>query len=66
MKNLLSYCGLVDAKIRASAKDLPVLDIVAGNCRATPTYITLLFVMCGYSQLTICKIVTHAKLYLFV
>ena len=25
MNNLLSYCGLVDAKIRASDKDLPVL-----------------------------------------
>jgi hypothetical protein len=24
MNNLLSYCGLVDAKIRASNKDLPV------------------------------------------
>ena len=24
MKNLLSYCGLVDAKTRASDKDLPV------------------------------------------
>ena len=24
MSNLLSYCGLVDAKIRASDKDLPV------------------------------------------
>jgi hypothetical protein len=24
MDNLLSYCGLVDAKIRASDKDLPV------------------------------------------
>ena len=24
MKNLSSYCGLVDAKIRASDKDLPV------------------------------------------
>jgi hypothetical protein len=23
MKNLTSYCGLVDAKIRASDKDLP-------------------------------------------
>ena len=28
MKNLLSYCGLVDAKIRASDKDLPVLEIL--------------------------------------
>ena len=26
MNNLLSYCGLVDAKIRASDKDLPVSD----------------------------------------
>jgi hypothetical protein len=25
MNNLLSYCGLVDAKIRASDKDLPVV-----------------------------------------
>ena len=24
MNNLLSYCGLVDTKIRASEKDLPV------------------------------------------
>ena len=24
MNNLLSYCGLTDAKIRASEKDLPV------------------------------------------
>ena len=28
MKNLSSCCGLVDAKIRASDKDLPVLDDV--------------------------------------
>ena len=27
MKNRLSYCGLVDAKIRASDKDLPVLVV---------------------------------------
>ena len=26
MNNLLSYCGLIDAKIRASDKDLPVPD----------------------------------------
>ena len=25
MNNLLSYCGLVDARISASGKDLPVL-----------------------------------------
>ena len=28
MNNLSSYCGLVDAKIRASDKDLPVLELV--------------------------------------
>ena len=28
MNNLSSYCGLVDAKIRASDKDLPVLTII--------------------------------------
>jgi len=26
MNNLLSYCGLVDAKIRADDKDLPVMN----------------------------------------
>ena len=29
MNNLSSYCGLVDAKIRASDKDLPVQDYVS-------------------------------------
>ena len=28
MNNLLSYCGLIDAKIRASDKDLPVNFII--------------------------------------
>ena len=28
MNNLLSYCGLVDAKIRASDIDLPVMNVV--------------------------------------
>ena len=28
MSNLLSYCGLVDAKIRASDKDLPLALLV--------------------------------------
>ena len=27
MKNLSPYCGLVDAKIRASDKDLPVIKM---------------------------------------
>ena len=31
MNNLLSYCGLIDAKIRASDKDLPVRE---SNLRA--------------------------------
>ena len=31
MNNLLSYCGLVDAKLRASDKDLPVLSALRGR-----------------------------------
>ena len=40
MNNLLSYCGLVDAKIRASEKDLPVKDSIldfAGNASSAST-----------------------------
>ena len=29
MSNLLSYCGLVDARISASEKDLPVVKFVS-------------------------------------
>ena len=28
MNNLLSYCGLVDAKIGSSEKDLPVIRLI--------------------------------------
>ena len=41
MNNLSSYCGLVDAKIRASDKDLPLQEQVRlffnkfGDCRTT-------------------------------
>ena len=28
MNNVLSYCGLVDARIRASDNDLPVLSVM--------------------------------------
>jgi hypothetical protein len=27
MNNLLSYCGLTDARMKASEKDLPVLNV---------------------------------------
>ena len=34
MNNLLSYCGLIDAKVRASDIDLPVQDFfVSGSPR---------------------------------
>ena len=33
MNNLLSYCGLVDGKIRTSDKDLPVPTIFQGLTR---------------------------------
>ena len=32
MNNLLSYCGLVDARIRASDKDLTVYLLVKNCC----------------------------------
>ena len=35
MNNLLSYYGLVDAKIRASDKDLPVTDIICQALRSS-------------------------------
>jgi hypothetical protein len=33
MNNLLSYCGLVDARISASEKDLPVIREFARYCK---------------------------------
>ena len=37
MNNLSSYCGIVDAKIRASDKDLPVSSIHPKNEQKIPT-----------------------------
>ena len=37
MNNLSSYCGLVDAKIRASDKDLPVTSESGAMSSSTPT-----------------------------
>ena len=31
MNNLLSYCGLTDARMRASEKDLPVNTVIEYN-----------------------------------
>ena len=31
MNNLLSYCGLIDTRISASEKDLPVYSILVSN-----------------------------------
>ena len=37
MNNLLSYCGLVDVRINASEKDLPVTDLPkSGGGGGTP------------------------------
>ena len=54
MNNLLSYCGLVDARIRASNKDLPVhttywYDVISNNQQ-------ILFLQCG-----VIECVTDAK-----
>ena len=32
MKNMSSYCGLVDAKIKASDKDLPAQETITHAC----------------------------------
>ena len=42
MNNLLSYCGFIDAKIRASDKDLPVHDMIVGNSSMINKFISLL------------------------
>ena len=43
MNNLLSYCGLVNAKIRASDKDLPLMSLdnleVRVSFTVLPTYL---------------------------
>ena len=46
MNNLSSHCGLVDAKIRASYKDLPVLlagDNIDGPCCRSPKHVLIQF-----------------------
>ena len=46
MNNLLSYCGLIDAKIRASDKDLPVHIVFYMNYMfETDVYVTLVVIM---------------------
>ena len=43
MNNMLSYCGLVDAKIRAPDKDLPVLVVLlTGQLKPARTVLTYL------------------------
>ena len=41
MNNLLSYCGLIDAKIRASDKDLPVSGSISIYFCCFPAVCTL-------------------------
>ena len=43
MNNLSSYCGLVDANIRASDKDLPVLILVSLHCLDATPYATFIY-----------------------
>ena len=43
MNNLLSYCGLVDARISASEKDLPVTDSLSFIYSAHSFYWIFLF-----------------------
>jgi hypothetical protein len=45
MNNLLSYCGLVDAKIRASDKYLPVFDTYWIITRQTSDFLIVILVI---------------------
>ena len=47
MNNLLSYCGLVDARIRASNKDLPVIYKVQVLFRNTESRV---LTSCSYNN----------------
>ena len=38
MNNLLSYCGLVDAKIRASDNNLPVTNMMLQRIQVLPRF----------------------------
>ena len=49
MNNLSSYCGLVDAEIRASDKDLPVHVPIA-------LYVHLIWIMADLLQQSMCKV----------
>ena len=63
MKNLSSYCGLVDAKIRASNKDLPVnkwIDFKLGLAAAA-TFTSLL---CMKVKMKLIRLDEHLSAYL--
>ena len=52
MNNLSSYCGLVDAKIRASVKDLPVLYLMyLVTCASSSGFLD-----CLQTMTTLCQI----------
>ena len=56
MNNLSSYCGLIDAKIRASDKDLPVtaaLTLVGGGFAPTKfgsNFGVMIFSLCSSAE----------------
>ena len=52
MNNLLPYCGLVDAKIRASDKGLPVPCIIIECCILTRKLFTFKSIKAKYFELT--------------
>ena len=67
MNNLSSYCGLVDAKIRASDKDLPVLLSITSpyyfnSCsinnpwiiKMKPSCVTVISICCFYQFVLCC------------
>ena len=66
MNNLLLYCGLVDAKIRASDKDLPVLfqylQVPLDNMRQIHYLITIAPLLIGTRVITVTNSMIWSKL----
>ena len=58
MNNMSSYCGLVDAKIRASDKDLPVLCILTF---LNTSYLTDEFIGFTLKMESVCKSTIFGK-----
>ena len=60
MNNLLSYCGLIDTRIRASDKDLPVKNIIIFKVFTIIYLSKAIFAESGIGQFSIFKLLAKA------